>query len=264
MRQLQLVLSSLLLASLVSACGENPPTEPDRIGVELSASPSPSPTASPFIQASPSGSPTASPEPSSTPFPTASTEPSPSPLATASPVATPSPESQPVKLTFRARVITEAREVLPVKSTFRAEPYDLPAIQQELAAKNKVELRPQQPQAGDAKYQLEEKICNSNGCSTETRVDNAAYQADFDYYLTRSLPEWEGRAYQGLDQRLKLAADGRESLSFSTDINGEANLTLLSGRWYITGTYTAGNSAVRWESVPFDITAKTRAIELTR
>lgn len=262
------------IVAALSACGQNmPPNLDPTASPSASGSPSASPSPSADASASPSPEVSASPEASAspsagpTPFPTGTPMPSSTPLPTPTPVfgssATPSPEN--VMVSFRARVITEAREVLPVVNTsFVANPYNLAQLQAMQAQKNGVEAKPLPPQQSDAKYQVEEKVCTSSGCTTRKTVNNTAFQEDLQRYSSVVLPEWEGRAYQGLDAAIQAASGGRENVAFTTNQDGEASLRLLTGTWYFNGRYTVNGTVVVWESVPFEIQRDTQAVELTR
>lgn len=260
--------TSLLLALLLSCTATQVPTgtTPD----DPSASPSPDASASPVSSPAPTAvpsantSPTATPEPSITPFPSGQPSPSSTPLPTPTPIYSSNGDNL-VNLNFRARVITEGREVLPVvNTTFRADPYDLRALRQQVAARNNAGSMPVAPSQFESKYQIEEKVCTSSGCTTQAGVDMEAYQEDLNRYRNSILPDWEARAYAGLAEARSAAANGRQSLSFSTDQNGEATLRLPAGSWYFNGRYSTSGAVVIWESVPFDVLSTTRAIELVR
>jgi hypothetical protein len=250
----------LLPVLLLSACGpETPQTSP-----KPSPSPSVKATSVPVLEATP----TPTPEPTTSPFPLGTPQPSATPLPTPTPVfSTPTSEDGvEVQLNFKARVITAAREVLPVvENEFTLNPYALSEVKASLAIRNNVEAMPVQPRESDARYQVDEKVCTSSGCSIESRVDSTAYQKDLNTYKTTILPEWEARAYKGLAQELARLSAGRSSLKFTTDKNGEATLRLRTGKWYFSGRYTYGQgNAVVWEDVLFDVKATTKAIEMTR
>lgn len=251
------LICGLTLVGSLYACGETPVTSPETTA-------SPSPEASPEASAEPTPEPTPTPNPTVTPFPTGTPAPSSTPLPTPTPVFGGN-DSETVSFSFRARVITDDREVLPVSETeFTAKPYNLEALQAQLASQNKVEPKPQAPQQSDAKYQQAEKVCTSSGCTTRSTVDMEAYQNDLDRYQNSILPEWESRAYAGLDDAIAKAAAGRKAVSFNTDANGEASVRLESGTWYFSGRYAVNGVAVVWESVPFEISSDTQSIDLTR
>ncbi|PKL75626.1 MAG: hypothetical protein CVV27_14375 [Candidatus Melainabacteria bacterium HGW-Melainabacteria-1] len=264
-----LLLSSLVsLSAFVASCGQNLPPSSLPSGspspVDSSASPVPTAPPSETPQESPSPDLSPSPEPTVTPFPSGTPQPANTPLPTPSPVFGADVAGS-ATFVFRARVITEGREVLPViQGNFTAHAYNLAQIKQDLALKNKVEARPLAPSQADTKYQLEQKVCTSSGCTTEQTVDVEAYRVDFDRYNQSVLPDWEARAYAGLEAAISQASEGHSSLSFSTDSNGEAALRLPYGTWYFNGRYSANGSAVVWDSIPFVITENTRSVELTR
>ncbi|MGV3523378.1 MAG: hypothetical protein ACO1RX_04100 [Candidatus Sericytochromatia bacterium] len=266
-----LALTTLLtLSTTLLACGTNPIPQTPSPSASPSGSASPIPTAPP--SASPEATPTPSlsptPEPTVTPFPVGTPAPSNTPLPTPTPIfgASPSPGStQNVTVQFRARVITDGREVLPVSRTeFRATPYNLAQVQEQVAARNGVESKPQPPSQNDAKYQLSEKVCTSSGCTTRSSVDTAAYQEDLTRYTSSVLPDWERRAYNGLEDAIASISNERTPTTFTTDANGEASLNLATGSWYFSGRYTVNGTVVVWESIPFEITSTTRTLELTR
>lgn len=272
-KSLLICTSILTISAALASCNPNLPpatTQPSASATpSAGTSASPSPIATPSSVSSPDPSPsvTPTPVPTTTPFPSGSPMPTTTPIPTPTPIfgASASPGVAIASLTFRARVISDSREVLPViQGTFTAHPYNLVQLQQELIAKNKVEAKPVAPLQTDAKYRQEQKICNSAGCTTEQTVNTDAYREDFARYQNSILPEWEKRAYAGLDEAIRLAANGRESLTFSTDSNGEASLRLPLGTWYFSGRYSAGGSVVVWESIPFAIGSSTSSIELTR
>lgn len=256
MKQTSLLLTIGLLI-LSTSCDNPPPSS-------VQPSPLPSVSATPLTTPSP----TPTPEPSITPFPLGTPLPSATPLPTPTPVfnAPPNENSTEVTLQFKARVITAAREVMPVvENEFTAHPYPLAEVKAKLAIRNQVEAMPVPPQASDAKYQIEEKVCNSSGCSTQVRIDNTSLQKDLSTYYNSILPEWEARAYQGLEEELARLSQGRTSFKFTTDKNGEATLRLQTGKWYFSGRYSYGaGHTVVWEDVMFDITPNTKSLELTR
>lgn len=251
-----------LLLALHTSCSSTPTTQPKPSpSPSVSATPVPSPVATP--------SPTPTPEPTTTPFPSGTPQPSSTPLPTPTPVFSGSPAASPgpeMVVQFKARVITSAREVLPVvDSAFTVNPYPLGEVKTSLAIKNNVEAMPVSPRESDAKYQLEEKVCSSSGCTTQTRVDSTAFQQDLNNYRNTVLPEWEARAYKGLSEELARLSNGRSSLNFTTDKNGEATVRLQTGKWYFSGKYSYGQSnSVVWEDVVFDVKDGTKTIELTR
>lgn len=255
-----LLLPALLV--LNTSCSSTPATQ---------AKPSPSPTVSASPTPSPEVTPTATPtpEPTTTPFPSGTPQPSATPLPTPTPVFSGSPAASPgpeMVVQFKARVITSAREVLPVVETaFTVNPYPLTEVRASLAIKNNVEAMPVAPRESDAKYQLEEKVCSSSGCTTQSRVDSEAFQKDLTNYRNTVLPEWEARAYKGLSEELARLSNGRSSLNFTTDKNGEATVRLQTGKWYFSGKYSYGqSSSVVWEDVLFEVKDGTKTIELTR
>jgi len=266
--------AATLMMGLVLSCSPTqvPSTVTETPEPQASVTPSPDVTPvpeAPPLASSPSPTPgaTATPVPSITPFPEGQPNPSSTPLPTPSPVfgnANGGSEQQ-VTVSFRARVITDNRQVLPVvNANFTADPYNLQQLRQELAARNNAGARPQAPSQSDAKYQVEEKVCNSSGCTTREGVDMEAYQEDLSRYHNSILPEWEARAYAGLEAARTEAAQGRQSLSFSTNERGEATLRLLTGTWYFNGRYSTSGTVVVWESVPFEILPATRSVELVR
>ncbi|HEY9839299.1 MAG TPA: hypothetical protein V6D23_02490 [Candidatus Obscuribacterales bacterium] len=150
------------------------------------------------------------------------------------------------------------------KAQFTATPYNLSQLQQELAVSNAAGPRPVAPKQGDAKYQIEQKVCTGSGCTTELAVDTEAYARDLERYNQTLLPDWEEKAYEGLDAAIDKASDGLDTLKFTTDANGEADLKLPAGTWYFNGKYSTSGTQVVWDSIPFTITALTKAVELTR
>lgn len=254
----------LTLLALNTSCSSTPATQ---------AKPSPSPTASasPTATPAPESTPLATPTPvpTTTPFPTGTPQPSATPLPTPTPVFSGSPAASPGPervVQFKARVITASREVLPVvENAFTVNPYPLSEVKASLAIKNNVEAMPVAPRESDAKYQLEEKVCSSSGCTTQTKVDSEAFQKDLNNYRNTVLPEWESRAYKGLSEELAQLSNGRSSLNFTTDKNGEATIRLQTGKWYFSGKYSYGqSSSVVWEDVLFEVKEGTQTIELTR
>lgn len=272
-RSALIVTSVMALSATLASCGQNlPPTTNPSATPSPSASPSESSSPDPIPTAPPAETP--SPEASATPSASATPFPSGTPMPVATPIPTPTPVYAPSSIpagtttalfNFRARVISENRQVLPVdKGEFTAVGYDLAQIQAELIAKNKVEAKPVGPSSNDPKYLVEQKVCTSSGCTTEQTVDLEAYQEDLSRYTKSILPEWEARAYAGQDEAIAKASAGRPSVSFSTDANGEAALRLPVGTWYFNGRYSASGAVVVWESIPFNITANTKSVELTR
>ena len=191
---------------------------------------------------------------------------------TPAPTKTPRPDKSPsssqgtgTSFVFRARVVSDKGEVLPVsKAQFTAMPYNLSQLQQELAARNDAGPKPLAPKQSDAKYQIEQKVCTGSGCTTELAVDTEAYRQDLERYTKTLLPDWEEKAYAGLDDAIEKASDGRETLRFTTDAKGEANLQLPTGVWYFNGKYSTSSIQVVWDSIPFTISTGTKAVELTR
>lgn len=256
-KNLFLLATGLLV--LNTSCGPSPQSA-------VQPSPSPSTSVTPVATPLPSAVPT--PEPTTTPFPVGTPLPSATPLPTPTPIfnTLPSENGTEVTLQFKARVITAAREVLPVvESEFTVNPYPLTEVKASLAIRNNVEAMPVPPRESDAKYQIEEKVCNSSGCSTQIRIDSVTFQQDFNAYRNSILPEWEARAYKGLEDELARLSRGRSSLKFSTNKNGEATLRLQTGKWYFSGRYSYGlGNTVVWEDVMFDVRENTKTLELTR
>lgn len=274
-------LSGLMILSVAMAsCGPDVPGE-------ISPSPSVSPSASPSDSASPGASPSPSASgyqnvPTAEPSPTSSASPaaSPSPSNTPLPGSSPNPSATPPEIvfgptgdpgpnsasfTFRARVVTDNGGVVPVaRTSFKAVPYNLPAIQQELIAKNTPGPKPVMPQQSDAKYVQIQKVCNSSGCTSESSVDTDAYRADLQTYTVTTLPDWEKLAYRGLEDAIGKASNGSAEVSLVTDANGEAAMRIPAGTWYFSGKYTAGSTVVVWDSIPFTITTSTKSVELIR
>ncbi len=272
-RTLTICSSLLLLTAALASCNPNLPPNTTNPSPSPSASGSPEPGTSPSPTASPSASPSAittpspSPSASGTAFPSGSPVPTNTPIPTPTPIYAPSvsPGTATSTLTFRARVISGDRQVLPViQGNFTANPYNLAQIRQDLVVKNKVEARPVAPQQTDPKYRQEQKVCTGSGCTTEQTVNMDAYREDLSRYNSSILPDWERRAYAGLEDAIRVAASGRESLNFTTDSNGEATLRLPLGNWFFSGRYSASGNVVVWESIPFDVTGSTTSIELTR
>jgi hypothetical protein len=259
MKKLRLLLLPTMLAFNTS-CTSTPATTPQ---------PSSTPTAVATPSPMPVASPEPTPEPTTTPFPMGSSQPSATPLPTPSPVFSSVPAASPgpeMVVQFKARVITSAREVLPVvENAFNVNPYPLAEVKASLAIKNNVEPMPIAPRESDSKYQNEEKVCGSNGCSTQSKLDSEAFQKDYNTYHNTVLPEWESRAYNGLNDELARLSAGRSSLNFTTDKNGEATIRLQTGKWYFSGrySYAQGNTVV-WEDVIFEVKDGTKTIELTR
>lgn len=163
---------------------------------------------------------------------------------------------------FRASYVNDKREVIAVPSTiFTLNPYEINKIKAEVATQNKVEPKPVSPSPTEAKYQTT-TVCTSSGCTVENRFDSAAFQRDIEIYQTKTLPDWEKRAYQGLDAALQAVSQGRQPLTLTTDANGEANIKVSPGTWYISGTYSAATGNVSWQDVRFDISTSTARIEL--
>lgn len=270
-RSVSICSSVLVLTAALASCNPNLPPSTSSPTPSPSSSVSPDPSVSPTPEASPtaqpSTTPTASPSASTTAFPSGSPMPTNTPLPTPTPIFAPSasPGTATSTLTFRARVISGDRQVLPViQGSFTAHPYNLAQLRSDLIVKNKVESKPVAPQQTDAKYRQEQKICSGSGCTTEQTVNMDAYREDLSRYTSSILPDWERRAYAGLEEAIRTAANGRESLNFTTDSNGEATLRLPLGNWYFNGRYSANGSVVVWESIPFDVSATTTSIELTR
>lgn len=229
----------------------------------------------PNASASPSASPSAepSPEPTIIPVPTPTPEPTPFPTGTPFPAYTPVPvpsasasgPAQDVNVRFRVAMINDSHQVLPVPDTeFTVYPYPLARIKRELAIRNNVEAMPTAPSQNASKYQIVEKVCTSSGCTEQTRLNNALFEADSQAYRETLLPNWEARAYRGLNDELAKVAAGREVQRVRTNANGEGSLFISTGMWYVNGTYTAGGTTLIWEDVAFDITPNTRTIDLIR
>ncbi|PIQ23281.1 hypothetical protein COW36_08035 [bacterium (Candidatus Blackallbacteria) CG17_big_fil_post_rev_8_21_14_2_50_48_46] len=253
----------LTLTSMTLSCGPSTPQTSPKPSASPSASATPSATPSPIESSVPTPEPTTTPFPSGTPQPSATPLPTPSPVFSSDPVASPGPE---VVVQFKARVISASREVLPVvENAFTVNPYPLSEVKASLAIKNNAEAKPIAPSESDVKYQIEEKVCSNSGCSTQTRIDSAAFQKDLSTYQNSILPEWESRAYKGLEDELARLSNGRSSLNFSTDKNGEATVRLQTGKWYFNGRYSySQGSTVVWEDVMFEVKESTKTIELTR
>lgn len=251
---------TLLCVLGLSACPANLPPSPET--PEATASPSmspsitPTPTPTPLPSVDPSASPSS--EASATPEPT----PSPSSEASPLPTQTAAPATN-VSVQFRAAFVNTQREVVPAANTeFKILPYPLEALRKAQAVKNNAPEKPVPPDQNDPKYQRSQKVCTSTECTVSKTFDSAAYQADVKTYEDTTLPAWESQAYQGLDAVLAQEAQGRTPQTITTDANGEADLNLLTGRWYVSGSYTWRDQIVIWDEIARDIREDSQPLDV--
>lgn len=170
--------------------------------------------------------------------------------ASPSPSVMPSPSA--VKIKIKAAVIKGSGEIVPAARTMLLiAPYNLAQVKADLAVKNAAGPKPD----GNAKEL--KRSCPEDADWTLCLTDEEK--------LADAIDAWEKVAYAGLDEAIKEASNGLTTKSLTTDFDGEAEVELTPGMWYVTGHYALlqGKSNVYWIGTPMKVEEGMTKFELS-
>lgn len=153
-------------------------------------------------------------------------------------------------LTLKAAIIREDGDIVPaVRALFTISNYNVSKIRKDIEQRNNAGPS---PDFHDPKYQ--KKKCLPSGYCFDT-TDTDLYNSD--------RQAWEAKAHVGLDAAIIRA--GGVTKPVTTDLTGEASLSLPMGTWYISGSYSfmEGRSNIFWHDVEVDVNVAKKKVELS-
>lgn len=164
-----------------------------------------------------------------------------------------------LKLLFKAALIRKNGEITAIPRTeFIIRPYNQRKIRANLLLKNNPPVKPVDPTVRNGDL----KPCNNPALDEPACAD---YRLLRQTYREQLLPEWERLAYQGEDAEIARLALTRSNVSVKTDLNGEAQIQLAPGVWYVSGYYQLldGRHSLTWDSTPIEIKADSQRLEVS-
>lgn len=182
--------------------------------------------------------------------------------------------SSQVKVKFRAVLIRKDGEQIPVaRQDFSIRPYSMAKIRSELEKKSAAGKMPESPSqpyppqpliTGSFEYtKYEEAKKKYDQEVKEYEEAKNRYEQELIAYREKTLPDWQKKVYAGLQDEVKRVSSGKSDVDFKTDLDGNAEISLAPGTWYISGSYDTGGIFARWNEAPIEITSETKEFELS-
>lgn len=162
-----------------------------------------------------------------------------------------SQSSETFKIKFKAGVIRNNGDIVPASITkFEILPFSLLKLKSDLEKSNNVTAY---PKITDQKYRTcKETVSPSSvGCLPNFKL----YKEDENI--------WVQAAYKNFKETVKTTLGKTEPKTITTNLAGEADLSLPSGTWYISGVYENSLSKVIWDSKKIEVSKDLNSFELS-